>query len=193
LESDSEILCNVCLGLIQPIVTCPIKITDSYDVTVFAIGLYKDPLKQLVVAKHHRNRLAAQDLGHLLWILSDLKYAEFDYIVPLPLHWSRYAFRWYNQAEEIAQVISRYSGKPVVHLLARNKKTVFQSGLSREERMLNVKNVFTVKNKDTKYVDASILLIDDVLTTGATIKAAVKALKILQAKKIIVGVGCRVI
>ena len=180
--------------MIQPVVSCPLKITDTYEVSVFAVGAYKDPLKHLIVAKHYRDRLAAQDLGYLLWTMSDIKHASFDYIVPLPLHWSRYAFRWYNQAYEIAKVISKYSGKPVVSILQRNKKTEFQSGLSRDERILNVNHVFEILDTNIEqYAGKSILLIDDVMTTGATVTAAVKALRRMQPKKIIVGVVGRVI
>ena len=193
LESENDILCTDCLQKIQPVVSYPLKITDSYDVTVFSIGVYKDPLKHLVLSKHGRDRLAARDLGHLLWKLSDLKNISFDYIIPMPLHWSRYAFRWYNQSEEMAKVISQYSQKPIVAILKKNKKTVFQTGLSKEERMYNVKNVFAINGDVEKYKNSTVLLLDDVLTTGATITSAVKALRLLNPKKIIVAVGCRVI
>ncbi len=197
LADEHDVFCKKCFDMIQPVASYPLKITATCEVSVFSIGAYREPLKQLVLAKHQRNQRSAQDLGHLLWHCSDIKNMSFDYIVPLPLHWSRYAHRWYNQAEEIAHVLSSYSGKPVEHMLRRNKKTIFQTGLSREERKANVENVFecrdsVLKNKE-KYKNTSILLIDDVLTTGATITAAVKALRVLHAGNIIVAVGCRVI
>ncbi len=193
LNKQQDVFCDDCLIKIQPVVSCSMKITATYQVTIFSIGAYQYPLKQLVLAKHRRDKLSAQDLGHLLWNKSDLKYASFDYIVPIPLHWSRYAFRWYNQSEEMAKVIQKYSGKRVLNILKKNKKTVSQSNLSKEERMQNVKQVFSIDGHEKKYENSTIVLIDDVMTTGATIRSAVDALRVLKPSKIIVAVGCRVI
>ncbi len=193
LNNQQDVFCNNCVQKIQPVVSYSMKITSTYSVIVFSIGAYTYPLKQLILAKHNRDKLSAQDLGHLLWNKSDLKYASFDYIVPLPLHWSRYAFRWYNQSEEMAKIIQKYSGKPLLNILKKNKKTVSQSNLCKEKRMQNVKNAFSVDCTEKKYQNSIIVLIDDVMTTGATITAAVNALRKLNPSKIIVAVGCRVI
>ena len=193
LEKHTDALCAHCLSLIQPVVSVPLKITESYMVSVFAVGAYQDPLKKLVMAKHYRNKNAAQELGILMWEYSDIKNLDFDCIIPIPLHWKRYAYRWYNQAASISDSISEKSGKPVVHGLIRKYKTSFQWQLSRIDRSENVKHVFEGTDLLKKYQGKHILLVDDVLTTGATVIAAIKTLRRLGAEKITVAVACRVI
>ncbi|MGK3945895.1 hypothetical protein ABK046_47060, partial [Streptomyces caeruleatus] len=84
---------------------------------MFAISDYEYPLRSLVQAKQYGNRCASRQLGQLLWEHTPLTQIQFDIIVPIPLHWTRYAWRGFNQSEEMARVVSEYSGKPVVKLL----------------------------------------------------------------------------
>lgn len=191
--SHDEILCQVCQDSIKPIVTCPLKITKEYEVKVFSVGVYQDPLRSLIRTKNYRNRKTIQDLGQLLWDMTDLKYQQFDGIVPIPLHWTRYAWRWFNQSEEIAQIVANKSNKPLVHLLKRTKKTAFQTGLSRQERSHNIKNVFCLSDNASVYRNKHILLVDDVLTTGATLKEAVQVIRKIKPASITIAVVARVV
>jgi ComF family protein len=191
--SDDHSLCTECQNLIKPVVTCPLKITQKYEVKVFATGEYKDPLRTLIKTKHYQNRKIAQELGSLLWENTNLNHQKFDVIVPIPLHWSRYAWRWFNQTHEIAQVISNQSGKPVVQVLKRVKRTVFQAGLSRAQRTENVKGVFVNMSTALQLKDKHILLIDDVMTTGATLKEAVRQLRKSSPSSISIAVIARVL
>lgn len=191
--STTSVLCQQCLARIQPVISHSISISPIKQVTVYAIGAYQHPLKKLITAKHFRCRHSAQSLGVLLWERTALQLLDFDCIVPLPLHWSRYAHRWYNQAEEMALRISNLSNKPCVSLLQRTKKTKFQAGLSQKQRYENVHDIFSLTQEASLYRNKTIVLIDDVMTTGATIKEAVKVLYTLQPKAIIVAVACRVI
>lgn len=191
--SANTILCTTCFESIKPIVTYPLKITKTHEVPVFSIGPYQDPLRTLIKAKHYRQRKTSGELGHLLWNMTNLQYQNFDIIVPIPLHWTRYAWRWFNQSEEIAKVLSDKSNKPLVQLLARTKKTKFQTGLSRQERMQNIADVFVLKGDTDLYRNKHILLVDDVLTTGATLKSAVKVLRKNSPASISIAVVARVI
>lgn len=193
LEKDA-ILCISCFDQIKPIVSTMLKITDRYEIKVFAISEYKDPLRSLVLAKSRANQLACRQLGKLMWQMTDIQHVHFDYIIPIPLHWTRYAQRGFNQAEEMALQLSKLSGKPISQPLTRVKKTKFQSMLSFEKRPENLSQAFKcIEPNDTTYHGKIIVIIDDVLTSGATIKEAVRELRKLKPAGIIALVACRVI
>lgn len=95
-----------------------------------------------------------------------------DGIVPVPLHPKKEALRGYNQTQLIAEGIGEALSLPVItDLLYRTRHTESQTQKTREERLENVQAAFDVKNTE-KYKGKHLLLIDDVLTTGATLEAA---------------------
>jgi competence protein ComFC len=107
-------------------------------------------------------------------------------LVPIPLHWHRENWRGFNQVEEIGKLISRKMGWDFMpDLLVRKTATVPQAELKREQRLTNVRDVFALnfdyKIPDIKY---TILLFDDVWTTGTTIKEGAKELKKSGFKKV---------
>lgn len=192
--TNDSIFCLHCFASIKPIVSHELSITDTYSITVFAISDYKDPVKKLILAKSYSNQLAARQLGKLLWNMTDLKNIDFDYIVPIPLHWTRYAYRGFNQAEEIARSIAQASGKQIVHLLKRHKRTKFQYLLPFAQRKENIKDAFVINNKDIQlYKDKKLLLVDDVMTSGTTLCMAARTLKTIKPKAVIAAVACRVV
>jgi ComF family protein len=105
--------------------------------------------------------------------------AEADYIVPVPLARLRLLTRRFNQAQLLAAEVSRLSRTTLLPLaLVRTRSTAHQIGLTRRERMRNVAGAFTVAPAAVPTISGkSVLLIDDVITTGATVSAAAKALK----------------
>jgi ComF family protein len=101
---------------------------------------------------------------------------EFDLIIPVPLHGTRKATRGYNQSYEFAKGLSEVLEVPVADLVTRIAKTETQTRKTRLYRWKNVSQVFEVKAMDA-IKDKKILLVDDVITTGATLEACAIALK----------------
>ena len=104
------------------------------------------------------------------------KFDDIDYIVPVPLHYRRFFKRGYNQSEVIASMLAKQLNKPYKNLLKRTRSTQRQATLSREERLKNLQGAFAVK-KPAHVSGKKILLVDDVLTTGATLHACAEALQ----------------
>lgn len=109
-----------------------------------------------------------------------------DIIIPVPLHFYRFWRRRYNQSAELARYIAALRKKPFKPgWLVRCRHTLPQVGLSSKERMRNVKGAFEVPHKIKKHIKGrSILLIDDVFTTGVTVTAAAKILKNAGARQV---------
>ena len=108
-----------------------------------------------------------------------------DYLIPVPLHPKREKTRGYNQSMMIANGLSEVTGIPVgERFLVRSVNTATQTHKTKEERWQNVKDIFEVRHTDQlegKYV----LLIDDVLTTGATLEAC--AMKLSAVKGVVIS------
>ena len=104
--------------------------------------------------------------------------AEADALVPVPLHWRRLWARRFNQSAALAQAIARVSGVPVAaELLKRVKATPQQVGLSRTERAANVQGAFKVPPEAKGQVKGRrLILVDDVITSGATAEACARTL-----------------
>lgn len=188
------ILCDRCLMLIKPITSGSVVINSTYTMKVFAISDYKDPIKSLILAKSSSNIIASKHLGNLLWHLTHVATLDFDYIIPIPLHWTRFAKRGFNQAEEMAKVLAEKSGKPVQQLLQRAKRTPFQSKVLVHERIGNVADAFVLKKLNKNfYVGKHLLLIDDLSTTGSTLRFAARELARLKPASITAVVAARVV
>lgn len=120
---------------------------------------------------------------------------EADALVPVPLHWTRLFQRRFNQSAALARAIARRAKLPVIDdALLRVRATPPQVGLAREERAKNVHGAFSVaKAARTKVHGKRIVLIDDVLTTGATANACARMLRRAGAARIDVLTLARVV
>lgn len=117
-------------------------------------------------------------LGRLYgeYLAKSALYGSVNVIIPLPLHPKRLATRGYNQSEEIAAGIAKALQKPVLStIIQREVYTETQTSKSRMERWKNVQNVFSVVDTE-QLAGKHILLVDDILTTGATLEACANAI-----------------
>ena len=112
-----------------------------------------------------------------------------DVIVPIPIHRSRRRKRGFNQAEILAKVIGERLGVPVASdALVRSKKTLPQKELSASERLRNLSGAFTMGKLDGSV--RSVLLVDDIYTTGSTIEACTQVLKKAGIETVFFAVIC---
>jgi ComF family protein len=147
----------------------------------YAFGAYEGTLRKLIhLFKYSRIAPLAQPLGRMMAgaLPRDERY---DAIVPLPLHWLRRWGRGFNQSKLLAEELARRSGVPVLEPVRRKRATSSQAGLSNSARRTNVRGAFEIK-KPNQVAGRRILLVDDVMTTGATASACGQALKNAGAK-----------
>jgi ComF family protein len=112
---------------------------------------------------------------------------DVDGIVPVPLHPEKEAKRGFNQSTVIAEGLSQVLGIPVyANALFRTRDTESQTRKSREERIKNMQDAFQL-NKEVLQANNHVLLIDDVLTTGATLEAAASAFVALRGLRLSVA------
>ncbi|MGE0093166.1 MAG: double zinc ribbon domain-containing protein [Alphaproteobacteria bacterium] len=144
-----------------------------------AVFRYDDSSRSLVLAFKHGDRIdAASAYARWLARAGDALIADADLIAPVPLHWTRLFHRRYNQSALLANALARLVERPVLpDLLHRRRRTPSQGGLGRAERVRNVRGAFAVRTGSRPSVAGKrILLVDDVLTTGATVEACASAL-----------------
>lgn len=107
----------------------------------------------------------------------DSLFRDLDYIIPVPLHWKREKQRGYNQSLLFAKGISEATNIAIDdRTLFRAKENISQTRKNKYERWENVDSIFKLKDKE-KFNRKHVLLVDDVITTGATLEACIHALK----------------
>lgn len=203
--ADSRaVICGPCAGDLPPLPeqrcprcaepagrgeTCGQCLTrpPHFDGTV-ALYRYDFPLDRLIQDFKYGSQLA---LGG--WFGEGLARAltdrDFDILVPLPLHPERLRQRGYNQAGELARVIARRLGRPLdLDHLQRTRPTSPQAELPLEKRAANVRGAFECM---ADFSGRHILLVDDVMTTGATLDEAARTLKLHGAAGVTVAVVAR--
>jgi ComF family protein len=199
-------ICPPCLSLPQPLQaehfcrTCRTPFIDSYPLdgngectvcrenqtnfdSVYSFGSYQDTLQQLIhLFKYSKIESLAQPLSRLLVRALPLD-QNFDAILAMPMHWRKRWERGFNQSELLAAPVARRFGLKLSRNLQRSRYTAPQAGLTEAARRANLRHSFRVV-KPEQIAGLRLLLIDDVFTTGATLRAATAALKAAGAKHV---------
>lgn len=148
---------------------------DSGVAVMRCVGPVRDLMHRF---KYGRERALRRLLGSwLAEALDDPRLAgvEPDMLVPVPLHPTRERERQFNQAQELAEWVTRLRGVPTVGALRRRRYTVTQTRFDRKRRMQNLRDAFEV-SQNARVTDRHILLVDDILTTGSTLDECARVL-----------------
>lgn len=185
-------LCAACLVEVQRFTTpvcvrcgrplsLPQGCSDCFRIGPFLDGVrsaayFDGPLRTAIHALKYENITAlSSTLGALMADAWDAFHPPADIIVPVPLHAQRFRERGYNQSELLARELGRRIGLPVMaNVLVRCRPTAQQTALNVEERQRNVANAFETHTGNI--AGQAVLLVDDVCTTAATLRACAKAL-----------------
>ena len=139
---------------------------------------------------HHLKYSGQKEIGKILGeyfggqLITEERYRGIQYVLPIPLHPKKQKKRGYNQSEWIAMGLSKGMGIPyLTDVLVRTHYTDTQTRKSRFARWQNVKEVFEVQNSD-KVAYTHVLVCDDVLTTGATMEAAIQKLQTVEGVRV---------
>ncbi|MCK5076482.1 MAG: ComF family protein [Calditrichia bacterium] len=189
---DQKPVCKKCSKKILPLPKALLQkvqeeVQANEENPVFIGFIFNSTIQELLHCLKYKNIqnagiYAGQKLGELL---VREKIFKFDYIIPVPIHKKRLQERGYNQSELIAQGLARLISTPVLNkTIYRKSYTNSQTKLNKEERMENVKNKFKINNGDL-LKNKTILLLDDVITTGATINECAKTIDKFQPKLIL--------
>ncbi|MDD5439842.1 MAG: ComF family protein [Candidatus Omnitrophica bacterium] len=210
LNGSERIICNRCFGKIlvnappfcltcgrmvpftrvlkgRDLSRCPeCKGRHSYLERMWAWGVYDGGLKTCLHLFKHKKRPYILDVfkeGVIDFIGRECPLGIIDIITPVPLDPVKQRDRTFNQSELIAGLIAGHYRKPLVGLLKKSKKTGPQHFLSKDERKENIKNAFTVRYP-LRVKGKTILLVDDIFTTGATMN---------ECSRILKDAGCRAV
>ncbi len=156
------------------------KEMPHYDMARAAMVTTRGPILELIERYKYRNqRWYEAFLADLLCQCADNHYSAyaFDMVIPVPLHWTRKLWRGYNQSERLGRALAKHLDLPLGDkIIKKVKRTSPQASLDREERMQNLEGAFEVferKNVNGKHI----LLVDDIVTTGATCSEVARVLK----------------
>jgi ComF family protein len=180
-RTAQDVFCKYCQRQIQD---CQLPQPDRYwqgDLPLFAWGKYEGSIKQSIGRLKYDGN---QSIGHLYGEWLAASWQKFTptglpaklIVIPVPLHADKLASRGFNQAELIARGFCQITGAKLDLSLQRTRSTVAQFGLSKSARQENVAGAFTLANSRLKPGD-TVLLIDDIYTTGATVRSAAAVIR----------------
>jgi len=143
---------------------------------VYSYGSYEGTLRELVhLFKYSGVRPLSRTFGRFL-AQALPRETSFDVIVPMPLHWFKKWQRGFNQSDLLAREIGKKWGVPVRTVVRRQKATRPQAGLTNAKRRANMSGAFKIP-RGRSLAGMRVLLVDDVVTTGATASACARVLK----------------
>ena len=191
LDSAEQDLCNVCLCRISPVTWTSATdnpllrvLWDRHDVEAAGSSFYynasSDFHNVFIAIKYQGCPKLGERLARLsfpLWHARGLG-SEADYVIPIPLSVERRLKRGYNQAEWIARGVATSAGIPLcTDVLVRRKSNETQTHKSASQRQENTRGIFVAMAGRTDLNGRTVLLVDDIMTTGATISDGIRALR----------------
>ena len=215
LPSHNQLICPDCLKAITPnrpcCQHCGLSLVKSQPfcgdclkqdhlfTQLHALADYQRPYPTLIKKfKYAKKLIYGELLAELLsqsitHSLSPQQLSKIDCLIPVPLHPKKHRQRGFNQAQLIAQHIGKQLNYPVLlDTVQRNKQTIAQEGLSLQKRKANLKNAFQLSRNHKKLLSgAYVVIIDDVVTTGATIDSVCRVLMQSGVKRIDIWCICR--
>ncbi|MDP3784946.1 MAG: ComF family protein [bacterium] len=183
-----EFLCEICRKRAQR--RAREKTSPLYLDRFLSYGLYRDRILREALRrfKYHGIHILSHPLSQMLHDLLKPGLSSLPketLILPIPASPERRRERGYNQAELLAEGLSEKISLPCrADILLKIKNTPSQTSLSRRERLFNIKDSFTIQNPE-ELLGKTILLVDDISTTGATLSEAARVLKQAGAKEVI--------
>ncbi|KKQ08900.1 hypothetical protein A3E66_04725 [Candidatus Daviesbacteria bacterium RIFCSPHIGHO2_12_FULL_37_16] len=194
---QGDLVCPTCERLSIGGITHPVCRRKYALDGLWSLGIYQNPLRiSIQKLKYKWVTALAESLINITleyWAKNPpilLDYIKKDRgnswtIVPVPLHWTRKNWRGFNQSELLAKLLSKKLGLNHQDALIRTKKTKPQVKLKSYDRRMNIKNAFSLSpSMNNELITNNILLIDDVWTTGATLKECTYVLKKGGAKTV---------
>ncbi len=181
-RTAEDVFCRYCQRQLQAArLTQPAKYWQG-DLPLFAWGTYEGTIKQSM-AKLKYDGIRSIGVRYGEWLGTTWQQTPPPntppklIIVPIPLHSEKLQTRGFNQAELIARSFCQTTGHKLDLSLQRTRSTVAQFGLSKSARAENVAGAFTLAPHTSLKPDTTVLLIDDIYTTGATVREAAAALR----------------
>lgn len=196
---DAAHVCPKCSATIGPHTDpddgCPACTRNIFHFdAALRLGPYAGALKDAVLRMKQRGGdLTAEEMGTVFAKAREaaLRRTGFDVIVPVPLHWKHRIVRGHNQAEGVARGAAAMLGQPCrVNWIRRVRPAVQHAQPSASARQENVKGAFAVTRR-ASFAGTSVLVVDDVMTTGSTLSEVAKVLKSAGAKRVTAAVLAR--
>lgn len=183
-SSCLPLFCSACRTKIVPFTPSCAR-QDDFPFSAHSLCIYQEPVSKLLVRLKFNGDLSGlASIAVLAREAGTERLPQPDLILPVPLHRSRLRWRGFNQAILLAKVcFPCWQDKIKVDLLQRHKKTVPQLGLTGEERLVNLRGAFSVRRPE-EVKGRRVLLVDDVLTTGSTLRECAEVLRTAKAAEI---------
>lgn len=176
--------CLTCQQTLEetPVVIYQEQVSEQLQVATTALhsGIIQHAIHAL---KYENMRQMTHPLGKRMADVLETLNWRIDTIAPVPLHTTRFAERGYNQAKELGDRIASLTSIPCIDVVLRQRATRSQVTLNREERLMNMQEAFLANTTHDDHIRGkTILIVDDVFTTGATLSEVSKALLDAGAK-----------
>jgi len=195
--SLTEHRCPKCGSLRNPVLRmrgrCQLCRRDplAFDRAV-AGGDWTPPMSTLICAlKFNGRKHVARPIARFMSAAAVREGVGPDAVVPVPLHWTARVKRRFNQAELLAAFVASRLKRPLVKALKRVRRTPSQRNYSRTGRFENVRGAFAPNRRARSLAKRSVLLVDDVMTTGATASECARTLKRAGVREVVVLVAAR--